>query len=84
VAVVDDAVNAGSAVRATVADLRACGARPVAVGALLALGDTGVSFDLPFEGLARLRSRLWVPADCPLCAAGVPVEDVSGPLGASA
>jgi orotate phosphoribosyltransferase len=72
VAVVDDAVNAGSAVRATIADLCACGAKPVAVGALLALGDSGPIFDLPFENLARLRSHLWVPADCPLCAASRP------------
>src|SRR4051794_40327382 len=33
VAIVDDAINAGSAVRATHADLLACGARPVALGA---------------------------------------------------
>lgn len=84
VAVVDDVVNAGSAVRATVADLRACGARPVAVGALLALGDTCPAFGLPFESLARLRSHLWAPADCPLCVAGVPVEGAFEPHGASA
>ncbi|HET6574529.1 MAG TPA: phosphoribosyltransferase family protein [Fimbriiglobus sp.] len=75
VAVVDDAVNAGSAARATVADLRACGAKPVAVGTLLALGTAGPAFDLPFETLTRLRSQLWEPADCPLCAAGVPLDD---------
>jgi orotate phosphoribosyltransferase len=84
VAVVDDAVNAGSAVRATIADLCACGAKPVAVGALLALGDSGPIFDLPFESLARLRSHLWVPADCPLCAANVPLDDAFEPHGASA
>src|SRR5262249_34497348 len=38
VAVVDDVINAGSAVRATVAEVRACGARPAAVAALLVLG----------------------------------------------
>src|SRR5689334_8596827 len=39
VAIVDDVINAGSATRATLADLRTCGARPVAVGALLVLGS---------------------------------------------
>jgi orotate phosphoribosyltransferase len=84
VAVVDDAVNAGSAVRATVADLRACGAKPVAVGALLALGELGPAFDLPFETLTRLRSHLWTPMDCPLCASGMPLDDAFEPRGASA
>jgi orotate phosphoribosyltransferase len=75
VAVVDDAVNAGSAIRATIADLRACGATPVVVGAFLALGTSGPAFDLPFETLTRLRSQHWEPMDCPLCAAGVPLDD---------
>src|SRR5258705_9448300 len=37
IAIVDDAVSAGSAVRGTYADLVACGARPVALGALVVL-----------------------------------------------
>ena len=84
VAVVDDVVNAGAAVRATMTDLRACGARPAAVGALLALGTSGPAFGLPFTYLARLQSHLWVPADCPLCAAGVRLESMCEPHGATA
>src|SRR5438132_823590 len=38
VGIVDDVVNAGSAVRATYGDLVSCGAEPVVVGSLLALG----------------------------------------------
>jgi len=38
VAVVNDVVNAGSAVRATLAELASCGARPVAIGTLAVLG----------------------------------------------
>ena len=33
-------------------------------------GDLGV----PLECGTRLPGRLWAPADCPLCAAGVPLE----------
>src|SRR5262245_50670022 len=43
-AVVDDVINAGSAVRGALADLRACGARPVAIGALLVLGPSAPAF----------------------------------------
>ena len=44
VAIIDDAINAGSATRATFAALTALGAQPVAVGALLILGDTALPF----------------------------------------
>lgn len=81
VAVVDDAVNAGSAVRATLAELDACGAQSVAIGALLLLGSRGADFaasvNIPLEALARLPSQTWEPAQCPLCSAGVPLEDLA-------
>lgn len=82
VAVLDDVVNAGSATRATVADLRACGARPVAVGALLVLGDAAGAYataeGLVLESVAALPNRLWPPASCPLCEARVALEDPGG------
>jgi orotate phosphoribosyltransferase len=85
VAVVDDVINAGSAVRGTVADLLACGARPVAVGALLTLGGGAATIagelNVPLERVAHLDSGLWRPAACPLCAAGVPLEDLVAPRG---
>jgi orotate phosphoribosyltransferase len=81
VAIVDDAINAGSATRATFAALTALGARPVAVGALLILGDTALPFfaahKLAVESVARLANELWEPAACPLCAAGVPLSSPS-------
>jgi orotate phosphoribosyltransferase len=83
VAVVDDVINAGSAVRGTVAGLETCGARPVAVGALLVLGSAAARFaagaGVPLEGLAHRPAGLWAPPDCPLCAAGVPLDDMAGP-----
>jgi orotate phosphoribosyltransferase len=78
VAIVDDAINAGSATRATFTALTALGARPVAVGALLILGETALPFfaasNLAVESVARLANELWEPAACPLCAAGVPLS----------
>lgn len=79
VAVVDDVVNAGSATRATVADLRAAGARVVAVGALLVLGDRAAEYaareGLALEYVTSMPNRIWAPGACPLCAAGAPLED---------
>jgi orotate phosphoribosyltransferase len=80
VAVVDDVVNAGSATRATIAELRACGARPVALGALLVLGDGAARLaggeGLALASVAALANAIWPPADCPLCAAGVALEEL--------
>jgi orotate phosphoribosyltransferase len=78
VAIVDDVVNAGSATRATLADVRACHGRPVALGALLVLGDAAgelaAAEGLALESVATLANAIWEPADCPLCAAGVELE----------
>jgi orotate phosphoribosyltransferase len=78
VAIVDDAINAGTAVRATHRDLRDAGAVPVAVAALLALGPAEAAvtgtLGLPFRAAATLPSRTWPAADCPLCENGTPIE----------
>jgi orotate phosphoribosyltransferase len=74
VAVVDDVVNAGSAVRATLAALAQADARPVALGALLALGSTpaavAASAGLPLESVATRENEIWEPDRCPRCANG--------------
>ncbi len=79
IAVVDDVINAGSAVRGTISDLRSCGANPVAIGALLVLGTSASSFcaeqHLPLEHIEFLPNEVWSPSACPLCAAGMPLED---------
>jgi orotate phosphoribosyltransferase len=78
VAVVDDVVNAGSAVKATLAALDAAGARPVALGALLTLGSTPAAVaaeaGLPLETLTSRPNELWEPSTCPRCAACEPLE----------
>lgn len=78
VAVVDDAVNAGTAVRASCQELRTAGADPVAVAALLALGQAGAvitgTLGLPFHAAAALPGQVWPAGACPLCDAGTPLE----------
>jgi orotate phosphoribosyltransferase len=81
VAIVDDAVSAGSAARGTYADLVACGARPVALGALFVFGGGAAQFaaekNLALESIAQMSFGIWPPSECPLCRAGVAVEKVS-------
>lgn len=82
VAVVDDAISAGSAVGGALGDVRACGGVPAAIGALLVVADgaerLAAAHELPLERLADRPIGLWEPAACPLCAAGVPLQDLIG------
>jgi orotate phosphoribosyltransferase len=81
VAIVDDVINAGSAVRGTFRALTEAGAKPIVVGALLVLGDAVQPFlksnGMTLERLATLPNPLWEPANCPLCAQGIPLDDGS-------
>jgi orotate phosphoribosyltransferase len=77
-AIVNDVISAGSAVRGTFSDLQAIGADVVAIGALVALGDTIAGFAaehrVALEVLKQMPHNLWTPSQCPLCAAGQPLE----------
>jgi orotate phosphoribosyltransferase len=81
VAVVDDVMSAGSSLRATYEELRSHGAEVAVAGALLVLGTRGADFfaaqGVAVEAVARDEYQTWEPAGCPLCAAGVPLEDVA-------
>jgi orotate phosphoribosyltransferase len=81
VAIVDDAISAGSAVRGTYADLVAHSARPVALGALIVFGDAAEQFaadrGLPLEAIQRKPLEMWDPAECPLCKVGTAIDPVS-------
>ena len=80
VALVDDAISAGSAVRATLTDLESCGASVVVIGALLLVGDRAQAFasenHLPLEWLEQVGNPLWDPSECPLCASGAPLNQI--------
>ena len=82
IAIVNDVVNAGSAVRGTYADLQSHGAQTVAVAALLILGDSAEQLAKDWNvDLVRITSQpnaYWTPSECPLCAAGMPVEPHGG------
>jgi orotate phosphoribosyltransferase len=81
VAIVNDVINAGSAIRGTFADLEECGANVVAISTLLVLGSAAAEFaaskNVPLHTLATLPNNLWIAAECPLCKSGIPLQDVA-------
>lgn len=78
VAIVNDVISAGSAVRGTAADLDAAGAELVAVGALLVLGEWTRRFAsdrrIGLEALAEMPFEMAVAADCRQCKSGIPLQ----------
>jgi orotate phosphoribosyltransferase len=81
VAVIDDVINAASAVRGTVETLEQNGAKAVAIAALAVFGeradDFGAEKKLPVIRISGLENQLWAPASCPLCRANEPLERLS-------
>ena len=82
VAIVNDVTNAGSAIKGTFADLEECGANIVAISSLLVLGSAAAEFaaskNVPLHTIATLPNNLWTASACPLCASGIPLQDVAG------
>jgi orotate phosphoribosyltransferase len=82
VAIVDDAINAGTAAAACFGLLRDNGAVPVAAGTLLALGRGAAAVEatmsVPCYAAATLPSQVWPAAGCPLCATGIPLTSPPG------
>jgi orotate phosphoribosyltransferase len=80
---VDDAVNAGSALLLTLESVLACGSELIGFASLLTLGDAasrlGERYSVPFFALLSLDRAIWLPEECPLCRAGMPLVDYSAP-----
>lgn len=83
VGIVDDAVNAGTAVIACAEALRGQGAVPVTVASLISLGDAITTIPgqlgVPFHPVATLPGRSWPAAQCSLCAEGIPLTPAPFP-----
>jgi orotate phosphoribosyltransferase len=79
VAVVDDAINAGSAVLGSLAELATAGACVSVVGTFVALGAATDVFPtggkIRLESILSIPSGFWPASECLLCSAGVPLDD---------
>ncbi len=78
-AIVNDVVNAGSAVLGTLDHLQALGADVAVIASLAVLGDRALAFcddrNVALETLATIPNTIYNPLDCPLCDKGIPVTN---------
>ena len=79
VVIVNDVINAGSAVRGTLNSLRALGAQPIAIGSLATLGEIPARWaaeeGLPLHTLAKFEIKIHEPTKCPWCHEGLALTD---------
>ena len=73
VLVVDDILTRGGSMRETLAALAPHLVEVVAVGVVVDRSGGTVDFGLPLAALATVDIETWEPADCPLCASGIPL-----------
>jgi orotate phosphoribosyltransferase len=77
VALVDDVITAGAGVRSLYKKFLERDAEVIVVGTLLALSRIGLDFftplAVPVEALEIEECGVWLPEECPQCAAGVPI-----------
>lgn len=75
--IVEDVITTGGSATEIVELVRAVGAEPVGIGALIDRGDPArpPSLGAQLKSLLQLEVSSWEPAECPLCAAGEPLAD---------
>jgi orotate phosphoribosyltransferase len=80
VAIVDDIINAGAAIRPTYDELIHLGATPIVLGCLIIKGNLIYSFatehQVPLEEIIQIENNMWLSQECPLCISKQPIERV--------
>src|SRR5450755_4544660 len=70
--VVEDVVTTGGSTRDVVEALRAAGTRPLAAGSIMDRSGGQAGVGVPRVALVTLQVAAYDPAQCPLCAQGLP------------
>lgn len=71
--VVEDVITTGGSTAEVVTVLRAAGVRVLAAGSIIDRSGGAADVGVPRVALETMKVQAWEPADCPLCAQGIPV-----------
>ena len=74
VIVVEDVLTTGGSVLEVIQLVRKDGAQVIAVGSVVNRSSKPVDFGVPFRSLIKMEVQSNLPADCPLCQKGIPVN----------
>jgi orotate phosphoribosyltransferase len=72
VVVVDDILTTGGSVQQTLEAVRSAGGNVVGAAVLVDRSGGAADVGVPIEALWRLETPSYTPAECPLCARGIP------------
>lgn len=78
VLVVDDILTAGGSVRGVIATVRALGGEIAGIGVLVDRSEESIDFGAPLFSCHRTTIETYTPANCPQCAAQVPLVKPGG------
>lgn len=73
VLIVEDVITTGGSTRETIDVATAAGAHVIGAAAIIDRGNNATRFHVPLFALVQLQVPTYEPADCPLCAKGIPV-----------
>jgi orotate phosphoribosyltransferase len=78
VLVVDDILTTGGSIYQVIAEVRRKEAEVIGVGVLVDRSEEGIDFGVPLFSCYQTSIPTYLPEDCPLCAAKVPLTKPGG------
>lgn len=78
VLIIDDVLTTGSSLQQVIGEVRKQGGEVVGVGVLVDRASAAVNLGIPVFSCHKVSISNYTPADCPLCAMGVPLIKPGG------
>ena len=79
VLIVDDILTTGSSLRETISAVAKLGGIVIGIGVLVDRSEENSDFNLPFFSCLRAPTKVYLPQECPLCAAHIPLTKPGAP-----
>ena len=77
--IVDDILTTGNSLRETINAVAKLGGIVIGIGVLVDRSEENLDFNLPFFSCLRAPTTVYLPQECPLCAAHIPLTKPGAP-----